>query len=75
MPTSSSALSRWWRYSQLRLIPFSTGTGVMLCLWTTALIGRQVFPLVCAAVETALWLAYLSWGAVNAERARRYGCW
>ena len=75
MPAIGHALTGWWRYSQLRLIPFGTGSGVMLCLWTTTVLGRNLFSLVCAALETTLWLSYLGWGAVNAERARRYGCW
>lgn len=47
----------------------------MLFLWATAILGGHVLAVVCAALETALWLAYVGWGAVNAQRARSYGCW
>lgn len=75
MPVIPHSLTGWWRYSQLTVIPLSTSSILTLCLWTTALIERHMFQLVCAALQTMLWLAYLGWGAVNAERARRYGCW
>lgn len=69
------ALRGWCRYSKLTFLPFSSAAALVFYEWFSALIGRDPVRFVLAAGLTVMWLVYLAWGAINAERARRYGCW
>lgn len=65
----------WWRYSKLTMVPFGTTAILIVLLAIPALIRGDVILAAVAVALTVLWLAYLGWGAANAERARRFGCW
>ena len=75
MATITHPIRGWWRYSKLRFVPFGTNLIVALCLSVPAFVEHHVFEVAVVVFLGALVLAQLAWGAVNAERARRYGCW
>ena len=75
MTAVPGAVRGWWRYSKLTMVPFGT-TGVLVVLLAVpALVRSDVVLAVMAGGLGVVWLGYLGWGAVNAERARRFGCW
>lgn len=75
MPAIPHPVRGWWRYSKLTFIPFGTTGILIVLLGILALIRYDVIKATLTGALTVLWLGYLGWGAVNAERARRHGCW
>ena len=76
MPVIAPAVRGWWRYSRLAATPSITTALLTVCLWVAAVTNSgHSFPLVLAILESLIVVGYLLYGAVNAERARRYGCW
>lgn len=69
------AVRGWWRYSGLRWRPLVAFAAAGLFLWAVALATRTAVVYLTAGAVTGAELALVTWGAVNAERARRYGCW
>jgi hypothetical protein len=72
---SSHAVRGWWRYSKLTVIPFGPNAVLTFCLWLVALANWRPVTVALALVVTTVLLGQLVYGAVHAERARRYGCW
>ncbi len=75
MATVPHTLRGWWRYSRLTFVPLIITAIVALCLTALAFTEHHAFESVIAALLAVCFLGQLAWGAVNAERARRYGCW
>ena len=72
------ALRGWWRYSTLVGWRLSATAAVAAYSWLAAAglaVPRGRAGLLLAVVFSALAVAQLGYGAVHAERARRYGCW
>ncbi len=75
MVTFPHATRGWWRYSRLTFMSFGTNAIVALYLFVPAFTEHNSLMVVIGGLLTVVLLAQLGWGAVNAERARRYGCW
>ncbi len=70
------ALHGWWRYSRLTPRLLASTTVIAAGWWiATILRGHRQGFIVVAAVFSGLVLGQLIYGAINGERARRYGCW
>lgn len=77
MATVPHAITGWWRYSRIDgrrlagyLMAFIVGLGDSVRPgWL------QIFGVVLVALAAAVLVFTVVRGAVNAERARRYGCW